>query len=99
MRINSITLEGQHVRLEPLETHHADALLKAASDARIWQCTRSIIRNAAEVQKYVEIALEWQQAGPCVPFVTMDRESQQIIGSTRFENINVANRRAEIGWT
>lgn len=99
MQLASITLEGQHVRLEPLKPHHVDGLLEAALDPTIWQFTSLVIRNADEMRKYVETALDWQQAGTCVPFVTMDRSSHQIIGSTRFHNIDVANRRAEIGWT
>ena len=94
-----ITLEGRHVRLEPLERHHADALLEVALDPRIWEFTTSILRNAEEVRKYIETALDWQRTGTALPFVTMDRATHQVIGSTRFENIHVANRRVEIGWS
>ena len=98
MQLAPITLEGQHVRLEPLHLQHADALA-GVLDPRIWEFTSSILRNADEVRKYIETALAWQRAGTAIPFVTMDRATHQVIGSTRFENINVANRRAEIGWT
>jgi N-acetyltransferase len=99
MQLAPVTLEGRHVRLEPLAGHHTDALLDVALDPRIWEFTSSILRTADEVRKYIETALAWQQAGTAVPFVTMDRATHQVIGSTRFENINVANRRVEIGWT
>jgi N-acetyltransferase len=99
IHIGSITLEGRHVRLEPLEPHHADVLIDVALDPRIWEFTSSMLRNADEVRKYIETALDWQQAGTAVPFVTMDRATGRVIGSTRFENIHVANRRAEIGWS
>jgi N-acetyltransferase len=98
MQLAPITLEGRHVRLEPLQLQHADALVDAL-DPRIWEFTSSILRNADEVRKYIETALAWQRAGTAIPFVTMDRATHQVIGSTRFENINVANRRAEIGWS
>src|SRR5688500_8328397 len=52
-----ITLEGRHVRLEPLAPHHADALLDAALDPRIWEFTSSVLRNADDVRKYVDVAL------------------------------------------
>ena len=99
MQLAPITLEGRHVRLEPLAPHHADALLDAALDPRIWEFTSSVLRNADDVRKYVEVALEWQRTGTAIPFATMDRATHQVIGSTRFENIHVANRRAEIGWS
>jgi N-acetyltransferase len=99
MQFAGITLEGRHVRLEPLEAGHASALLDVALDPRIWEFTSSILRNGDDVRKYIETALAWQQAGTAVPFVTVHRATHQVIGSTRFENIHVTNRRAEIGWS
>lgn len=99
MQLASVTLEGRHVRLEPLKAHHVDALVKAASDPKIWEFTSAVARTTAEMQKYVETALDWQQAGTAMPFVTMEKSGHQVIGSTRFANIDVTNRRAEIGWT
>ena len=99
MQLSAITLEGRHVRLEPLRPHHVEALLSAALEPRIWQFTSSVIRNAADMQKYVETALDWHQAGTAVPFVTMTRDGHKVIGSTRFGNIDRDNKRAEIGWT
>ena len=94
-----ITLEGRHVRLAPLEAHHAEALVEVALDPRIWEFTASRLRSADDVRAYVDTALAWQAAGTALPFVTIDRATNQVIGSTRFESIHVANRRAEIGWT
>jgi RimJ/RimL family protein N-acetyltransferase len=94
-----ITLEGAHVRLEPLGLHHVDALTKVAVDSQIWQFTTVVIRSADDMRKYIETALSWQSAGTAVPFVTIDRHSHQVIGSTRFANIDWDHRHAEIGWT
>ncbi len=99
MQVNPITLRGRHVLLEPLEPRHADALLTVAVDPRIWEFTSAPIRNRAEVHMYVDTALEWQRAGTAVPFATLESGSAAVIGSTRFENIDVANRGVEIGWS
>jgi N-acetyltransferase len=99
MQLAAITLEGRHVRLEPLKAHHVEPLLKAAADPRIWEFTTVVMRTPADMQKYVETALDWQNAGTAVPFVTMERGSHRVIGSTRFANIDRDHRRAEIGWT
>ena len=40
-----------------------------------------------------------QAQGLTVPFVTLEKNTGRIIGSTRFMNIDVANRRVEIGST
>ena len=99
MQLAAITLEGNHVRLEPMRVGHIPALNKAAADPRIWEFSSAVARTPLEMQKYVDTALDWQQAGTAVPFVTMTKDGHEVIGSTRFANIDVANRRAEIGWT
>ena len=48
---------------------------------------------------YASSALDDQQKGIALPFITRDRATSRIVGSTRFGNIDTANRRAEIGWT
>lgn len=99
MDIQPVTLEGRHVRLEPLRLAHIPALNQAANDPRIWEFTSAVARTPLEMQAYVDTALDWQQAGTAVPFVTVVRATGEVVGSTRFANIDVANRRAEIGWT
>jgi RimJ/RimL family protein N-acetyltransferase len=48
---------------------------------------------------YIQTALDAQKAGTALPFATVHVASGQVIGSTRFMNIDVANRRVEIGAT
>ena len=40
-----------------------------------------------------------RDAGSALPFATIDTASERVIGSTRYGNIDHANRRLEIGWT
>jgi RimJ/RimL family protein N-acetyltransferase len=51
------------------------------------------------MRTYVEAALREQAAGVSLPFATIDLASGRVIGSTRYGNIDRANRRVEIGWT
>lgn len=44
-------------------------------------------------------ALDEQARGESVPFATIERSSGQVVGGTRFMNIDRANRRVEIGST
>jgi RimJ/RimL family protein N-acetyltransferase len=99
MQLTPVTLEGEHVRLEPLRQEHIGALLEVGLEPRIWQFTSIVVRSEEDMRKYVETALEWQHAGTAVPFVTMTRDGRRVVGSTRFANIDKENRRAEIGWT
>ncbi|MHB8425071.1 MAG: GNAT family N-acetyltransferase [Gammaproteobacteria bacterium] len=92
-------LAGRHVRLEPLSPSHLDGLCAVGLDASLWQWTTNCIRDREEMRDYIETALEEQRRGLSLPFATMLKETGQIVGSTRFANMDLQNRRVEIGWT
>jgi N-acetyltransferase len=48
---------------------------------------------------YIETALREREAGVSLPFAVIYLQSGRAIGSTRYGNINLPNRRVEIGWT
>jgi len=99
MKILPVTLYGNSVRLAPLKLEHLDELYQAASDESIWLWTTNVIKSREDMLRYVETALGEAARKVSVPFVTIDKASNKIVGSTRFGNIDVENRRAEIGWT
>ena len=92
-------LEGEVVRLVPLEIGHVDALCEVGFDAEIWRWMPTGVRDRGAMQAWVEEALTAQSAGSAIPFATTLRETGEVIGSTRFMNIDTAHRRAEIGAT
>jgi RimJ/RimL family protein N-acetyltransferase len=99
VQIEPITLEGQHVRLEPLaESHHA-ALCEVGLDPDLWQWIPWPVTTPEKMASYIRLALDWQAAGTALPFVTVDRASNKVVGSTRYMNIDKPNRRVEIGST
>lgn len=99
MQIKSVTLEGKSVRLAPLKLAHLAELYEAASDESLWRWTTNAVKSREDMLRYVETALGEAARAVAVPFVTIDKGSNKIIGSTRFGNIDAHNRRAEIGWT
>jgi RimJ/RimL family protein N-acetyltransferase len=48
---------------------------------------------------YIKDALTAQQSGTALPFATINRATNKAIGSTRYMNIDRANRHVEIGST
>lgn len=99
MNIDPVTLDGERIRLEPMTPDHLDALVEAGGFEELWRLTRTRAVTRDEMQGYMEEALEDQRLGTALPFVTVDKPSGRIVGSTRFGNIDEANRKAEIGWT
>ncbi len=51
------------------------------------------------LKSFVEEALYTKEEGVEFPFIILLRESDKIIGSTRFLDISTANKSLEIGWT
>lgn len=99
MDILPITLEGQHVRLEPFSPAHEESLIAAASDGELWNSTVTIVPDQANMAAYIGEALHGQAQGIQLPFVIVRKSSGQVVGSTRFYNIDQNNRGVEIGYT
>jgi N-acetyltransferase len=97
--VEPVTLSGQAVRLEPLTLEHVPALAAVGLEPGLWLWTPTAVANAQEMRTYVSIALEEQRRGLALPFAIVHRASGQAIGSTRYANIDIGNRRLEIGWT
>lgn len=101
MNTNAITLEGRVIRLDPMLREHAPVLWDVAKGAldEIFRWIPYPMRTAEDFQVLVEKALAEQSLGQSVPFVTVERSSGRVVGSTRFMNMDAANRRVEVGST
>jgi N-acetyltransferase len=97
--IEPVMLEGSHVRLEPMQESHYEVLQVAGSDEDLWRWYPVPAFTPQQMKDYVRAALEAQAAETALPFVTIERSGNTLIGSTRFMNIDKPNRRVEIGST
>jgi RimJ/RimL family protein N-acetyltransferase len=100
MSIGPVTLGGRKVRLIPMTREHTDSLFAAADFPAIWEHTGTFpIRTVDDMKRYVGTALTELADGHAIPFVTTDPVTGEVIGSTRFANVSLTDRRVEIGWT
>lgn len=97
--MNPVVLEGKFVRLEPLHSEHLELLCEIGLIEEIWRWSPEPIETSEDMRRYIETALDEFKRGVSLPFATIEKASGEIVGSTRFGNIDVKNRRAEIGWT
>jgi RimJ/RimL family protein N-acetyltransferase len=99
--VTPVTLEGSVVRLEPIRREHAEIFWEIAKDALddIFQWIPYRMQTREDFQTLVERIFDAQNRGESVAFATVERASGQVIGSTRFMNIDAPNRRVEIGAT
>lgn len=111
--LDLVTLEGRHVRLEPLSLDHVPALVQAAAHSRETYSLTDVPSDETGMRRYVDRALSGRDAGSILPFAAVDPVRGKVVGSTRFGNIEfwnwpVGNPRqrgehlpdvVEIGWT
>lgn len=99
-QIKPLTLTGKVVRLEPLSLAHVPDLCKVGLDDDIWRyMLYGWVRTEADMRRWVETMLAWQERGSDLPFAVVHLASGQAIGATRYLEIRPADRGVEIGGT
>jgi RimJ/RimL family protein N-acetyltransferase len=99
MSVTPVTLEGRHVRLEPLRRDHLAGLAEVGLNPELWRWIPTAVRTKEEMASYIETALQEQERGVSLPFALVEKTTGQAIGSTRYGNIDRTHHRVEIGWT
>jgi len=97
--IEPVTLRGQHVTLEPLSRDHAAGVRTAAADGALWQLWYTSVPAPDGVDRWLDVALDMRERQGAMPFAVRDAASGDVVGSTRFFNVDAVNRRVEIGHT
>ena len=96
--IEPVTLVGRHATLEPLDASHVASPAEAASDGELWRLWYTGVASPERMAGYVAAALDMRERYDAMPFVVRDATGA-VVGSTRYFNVDVANRRLEIGHT
>lgn len=96
-----VTLEGSAVRLEPIRREHTELFWEVAQNdlEDIFRWIPYAMKTREDFRTLIEKAFAEQERGESVVFATVERGSGRVVGSTRFMNIDRANRRVEIGST
>jgi RimJ/RimL family protein N-acetyltransferase len=99
LQIQQVTLQGRHIRLEPLTLNHLGGLCEIGLDPDLWRWIPAPVKSRDDMLDYIRLALQWQTDGTALPFATVDQSSGRVVGSTRYMNIDKPNRHVEIGAT
>jgi RimJ/RimL family protein N-acetyltransferase len=95
-----VTLEGELVRLEPLQAEHAPGLFEATKGSdELWRHLSMYPESISDIDLFIETALREQAAGDSVPFAIIERATGHVVGSTRYMDIRSVHSGLEIGWT
>ena len=100
MEVFPLTIDGTHIRLEPLAKSHGDALYAAAADGELWNSKVTFVPGSLQATaEYIDDALFGQAQGRFLPFAIIRKTSGTVVGTTRYRAIERAHRRLEIGST
>jgi len=99
LRIEPVTLATDLLILRPMSLEDVAAFAEASKDGSLWEKKTTTVPRPEDFEPYVTKALELQAAGLALPFTTVVREGNKVVGSTRYMNIDAANHRVEIGTT
>jgi len=94
-----VTLEGNNIRLEPLDATHEAGLAAAVSDGRLWDLWFTAVPEPAQVGTYIADALAGQREGHMLPWAVRDLRTGALVGSTRYHDVVASIDRVEIGYT
>jgi RimJ/RimL family protein N-acetyltransferase len=97
--IEPVTLAGDHASIEPLGREHEQALSRAAADGELWRLWYTSIAPPQKMAEYIATALDMRERLGAMPFVVREKPSGDIVGCTRYFNVDAINRRLEIGHT
>lgn len=92
-------LHNDQVILKPLEESDIEGIFKVAAEPEIWTYLSVTLENIDDVKKYVKTALANKEKESEFTFVIIDSKTNEIIGSTRFMDIDPNHNRLEIGST
>jgi RimJ/RimL family protein N-acetyltransferase len=98
-KLEPITLEGKHIILRPPLLVDIEGLSNAARDGEVWNSRFAQFPHPNEMQKYIQEMVDLNSKSLILPFTTIDKTSNTIVGSTRYLNIDYQNHRLEIGYT
>jgi len=99
LHIEPVTLSTERLVLRPLSLDDVPALAEAARDGELWEKRTTTVPRPEGFEDYVRKALELQAAGLALPFTTVVKDGDRVVGSTRYMNIDAAHHRVEIGTT
>jgi RimJ/RimL family protein N-acetyltransferase len=95
---DGLFLRGSFVVLEPLANSHTNALKNAVTDGELWRLWYASVPSPDEMSHYVDTAIKASTGGN-LAFAVRNLKTQQIVGTTRFYNVEPAHKRGLIGYT
>ncbi|QJD83199.1 GNAT family N-acetyltransferase [Cohnella herbarum] len=92
-------LEGDRVKLIPLEAKHAKSLYDCSRDPEIWANYPIKIHSLDDMNRFIDKAIDGRERKEQYPYAVFDKQLNEFVGSTRFLRISEEHHNLNIGST
>lgn len=93
-------LQDDCVLLRPLTKNDCgNLLIYAQNEPELWKYSTMKVAGEENFKNYIDTALAARESGKEYPFVVFDKRTGEYAGSTRFYDIQPANRSLQLGFT
>ena len=99
MIVEPVTLEGQYVRLVPLSMDHHAPLCNVLLDEDLWRWMPRQVLTAEAMNGFIQMTLKWRDEGNALPFATIYKPTNEVVGMSRYLTIERDHHNIEIGGT
>jgi RimJ/RimL family protein N-acetyltransferase len=99
MNLHISTLDGNHVKLEPLQLSHAEGWFEAGNKSEIWKYMFMKIASPTDAEQIVQDALERTKQETEFTYTIFSKKDNRVIGSTRLFDFLPFHKQLEIGHT
>lgn len=96
--LERIMLQGELVTLYPLELDHIEPLKTAVADGELWKLWFANVPSPQRMESYVNSAIGEAEKGSAAFAVCLNKTGN-IVGTTRFYNVDEVNKRPMLGYT
>jgi len=98
--VSRVTLQGKHVRLEPLSEAHIPGLTEIGAGQDFWHfMLYGDMNTETDMRGWVEDIMAREEKGGDLPFAVIHLETGRVAGATRYLNIASKDRGLEVGGT
>jgi RimJ/RimL family protein N-acetyltransferase len=96
---SSFTLETPRVLLRLMNEEDIDLYNSLATSKDTWKYFTKDLSDPNEMKNWIDEALRDRMEEKRMPFTVIDKDTNEICGSTSYGNISFYDRRVEIGWS
>ncbi|TNF69774.1 MAG: N-acetyltransferase [Gammaproteobacteria bacterium] len=97
--MKTLILDGTTLQLAPLSLAYEADLIEAVEDGKLYQMWFTHVPKPEQMNREIKRRGALREQSKMIPFVVIDKKTNKALGMTSFMNLDLDNKRLEIGST